>query len=365
MSEKQTYQRREITQARLSCCIRNLVDCGVRDLPSERDLSKATGGSLKVIRSLLQEMEANGTLLRRNNKREIAGFEKMRKAVPLAFLARGRNMVYNRAWAKLWLSIERQAPAFGVKPELILTDWPLQIQQETIRKLQKSHFHYIVATFADYPDHKPVQYTDKYVIYTDEHSSTVPSRRVICLDNREVGHKAARALAEAGYERPAIVADQLAQEYLPFRNRIEGFMDECATLGLKCSSNDIFHIHIGKETTAKSRVLDTIDVAERIVHLGCYDSLFAIADERVPLICDVFFESGLKMPEDIAIISQNTTNSSAEARFPFTTVSAATDKIAQTILQTVSNDSEGDTSAPLHIKLSNGILNPELLIRKR
>ena len=52
------------------------------------------------------------------------------------------------------------------------------------------------------------------------------------------------------------------------------------------------------------------------------------------------------------------------ARFPFTTISVATDKIAQTILQTVSNDTDGDTSAPLHIKLSNGILNPEYLIRK-
>ena len=52
------------------------------------------------------------------------------------------------------------------------------------------------------------------------------------------------------------------------------------------------------------------------------------------------------------------------ARFHFTTVSVATDETARTILQTVSNDANGDTSAPLHIKLSSGVLNPEFLIRK-
>ncbi len=364
MSEKQTYQQREITQTRLTGCIRNLVEGGVRGLPSERDLCKATGGSRKVIRSLLMEMEANGTLLRNKNKREIAGFEKMRKAVPLAFVAWGHNIVQNRSWAKLWLSIERMAPDFGVKPELVLTEGPLQMQQETLRKLQNSPCHYIVATFAKLANQKPFDFKDKYVIYTDEQCCDIPGQRVICLDNREVGHLAARALAKAGYRRPALVADKLPYDYLPFRNRIEGFLEECAVLGLTCSSEDIFNIRIGNETSTKSRILDTLDVAERIVRLGIYDSVFSITEERIPLPCDVFFESGLKIPEDIGVLSPNATNSSARARFPFTTVSVATDKTAQTILQTVSNDADGDTSAPLHIKLTNGILNPEFLIRK-
>jgi DNA-binding LacI/PurR family transcriptional regulator len=364
MSEKQTYQQREITQTRLTGCIRNLVEGGVWNLPSERDLCKVTGGSRNVIRSLLTEMEEKGTLLRRNNKREIANFEKMRKAIPLAFLAWGFNSVVNRSWAKLWLSIEHQAPDFGIKPELILVNGPLPAQQETLRKLQNSPFHYIVATFSKLTDQPPFELTDKYVIYTDEQVCTVPGQRVICMDNREVGHLAARALAEAGYKRPAIVADILAVDYLPFQNRIEGFLEECARQGLPCSPDDIFRILVGKGSTTKSRTLDTIDIAERIVQIGTYDSIFSITEERVHILGDIFDECGLNIPDDIALISPNATNTSTMARFPFTTISLATDKTARSILQTVSKDSEGDTSTPLHIKLSNGILNPEYLIRK-
>ncbi len=362
MADKKTYQNKEVTRERLNNCIRELTGCGMRDLPSERDLCTITGGSRKIIRELLLELEANGSLIRRNQKREIAEFETKSKEIPLLFSSIGHNMVENRSWAKLWFTLSRLAPDYGIKPELVLVGWPWKKAVPALRYIQSSPAKYLIVTNSYEGFQKNhFDFDSKLSICTDEHCSTI-CRNVVSLDNREAGRIAARELYNAGYRAPALFAEIHTPSYLPFEYRVAGFREECETLGIPLSDSDIYTMHYHGRSN-KANLLDTTAQAERIAKAGKYDSLFSIVDERVPLICDTLLEHRIHYG-DIGIISLNGSNISMNYHFPFTVVSSATKGIAMQIIRSVLDVESGRKTSVGQIRIKPDVLNRESLYNK-
>ncbi len=360
---KTIYQNKDITRERLNTCIREMAGCGIHDLPSERDLCTIAGGSRKVLRELLEELESSGMLVKNKYKREIVGINPAKKAVPLLFSSIGRNLVENRSWSKLWFALSELGPNFGVRPELVLVGWPHKKAIPALRKIEASPVRCLIVTNTEEMFEKNhFDFQSKFTIFTDEDSVARDRRNVISLDNREAGRIAARELYQAGYRRPALFEEIHDPPYLPFMNRSAGFIEECRKLGMPFSDADRFSMRF-KPHAIKHNLFDTIKQAERIAKAGIYDSLFSILDERVPLICDVLCELRIHYG-DIGIISLNGANTSMNYTYPFTVVSSGSREIAMRIIQSVLQFESGAAGSVGHVRITPSVLNQEFLYKK-
>ena len=127
-------QSREVTKKKILSLIRTLLAQGENAFPSERELAVRTGGSRGVIRGILEELESQDRLRQTPNGRIL---NPRTNRIPLLFAAIGRNMVENRSWAKLWFTLARMAPEYGIQPELILVGWPNEKALPAIRQIQR------------------------------------------------------------------------------------------------------------------------------------------------------------------------------------------------------------------------------------
>lgn len=365
MSEKKCYQNKDTTRAKLTANMRDMVQCGLRDLPSERELCAATGGSRKVIRELISEMEKSGILLRRNNKREIVGFRKFAVSVPVLYSALGRNMVWNCSWARLHYLLERIAPDYGVDLRLMLAPWPWKTAMAYQRQIRNDAAKYLIITDTyETLAKNNFDFADKFCIFTDQ-DNVKYAENVVSVDNEEVGRTAARELHAAGYRTPALFFEEHTGGYLPFLKRKHGFLDECARLGIALNSEDLYVTAVHRhKSSLKDNLLRLLEAGELFAKRRHNDSFFAITDERVPLLCDVIREGGI-YPADLGIISFNATNCSMHSRSPFATVSSASTEIANTILTAVAELENGRRGSFGHIAIKPTVHNRELLSRNR
>lgn len=354
-------QPRTITMEKIQSLIRELLAQGENAFPSERELVVRTGGSRGVIRRILEELEAEDRLRQTPNGRVI---NPQANQIPLLFASIGRNMVENRSWAKLWFTLSRLAPGYGIKPELVLVGWPRRKALPAIRYINDSPAKYLLVTCHELFAWNKFDFDSKFTIFPDEDAVSLHPH-VISLDNREVGRMAARALYKAGYRNPAMFVEELDPPYLPFERRAAGFREECRKLGLALEEKDVFSIFLPQGICGKNIMQKVIAAGEDIAAAGCYDSVFAVADERVPMLCDTLLEKGIRLPEEMGIISLNGSNTSMSYRFPFTTVSAATEELAAKILETVSAAERGRLAALEPVGVVPKFHNIETLYRKK
>lgn len=355
-------QSREVTKKKILSLIRTLLAQGENAFPSERELAVRTGGSRGVIRGILEELESQDRLRQTPNGRIL---NPRTNRIPLLFAAIGRNMVENRSWAKLWFTLARMAPEYGIQPELILVGWPNEKALPAIRQIQESNTKYLIVTCHELFEWNQFDFDSKFTIFPDEDASRL-HRHVICLDNREAGRLAAHTLFEAGFRRPALIQDDFSFSYLPLEERAEGFREACRTLDLPLTAQDFFPIRLYVGISEKETLQRVVETGERIAGANRYDSLFYVTDERVPLLCDTLMDLGIALPEQMGIISLNATNTSQHyRRFPFTTVSAATEELAAKILETVAAEENGESIFRNPVRVRPGIHNIESLYKKK
>lgn len=358
MPEKKNYQNKSKTTENLQACINRLVQSGIRELPSERELCQTTGGARKVIRCLLAEMEQDGRIIRENSRRLIANYKMRSEAIPLLYVAGGTFSVINASWARLWQELCRQAPEHGVKPELLLMNIH-DTTRQLVRKIQKSPAQYVVITdIASLVKTVPAELAEKTCIFTDEQA--VPNHvNVICLDNLEAGRVAARALYNAGCRRPALYEERHHPDYLPFRLRAQGFVEECARLGLPLGETDRY---ICKMSTVhlKRNILSVIDASDRIAAANRYDSVFCVTDDQVRLIRSVLFDHGITH-EDLQIVSVDGANECEHSAVPFASVDTGAKPLATAILQAVCAKASVPDSEIGHIRVATGMRYEEVL----
>ncbi len=361
MGATRSNQSRAVTKEKILSLIRNLLAQGENAFPSERELAVRTGGSRGVIRGILEELEQEDRLRQTPNGRII---HPQANQIPLLFAAIGRNMVENRSWAKLWFTLSRLAPEYGIKPELVLVGWPEEKALPAIRQIQESNAKYLIMTCHGFFHSLQFDFDSKFTIFPDE-DALRQHDHVISLDNREAGRLAARALYEAGYRNPALVTENYPSPYLSFQKRDEGFLEECRNLGIARKEKDCFFISLYNGLSKKEMLQKVFSVGEQIAKAKCFDSLFYITDERVPLLCDTLMDLGIVLPEQMGIISLNASNTSMNYRIPFTTISAATEELATKILETVAATDNGTLRTLKPIRITPGIHNIETLYKKK
>ena len=361
MGATRSNQSRAVTKEKILSLIRNLLAQGENAFPSERELAVRTGGSRGVIRGILEELEQEDRLRQTPNGRII---HPQANQIPLLFAAIGRNMVENRSWAKLWFTLSRLAPEYGIKPELVLVGWPEEKALPAIRQIQESNAKYLIMTCHGFFHSLQFDFDSKFTIFPDE-DALRQHDHVISLDNREAGRLAARTLYEAGYRNPALITENYSFSYLPLEQRAEGFLEECRTLGSPRGEKDIFQLPLYVGISEKEILQRVVAAGESIVKAKYYDSLFYVTDERVPLLCDTLMDLGIVLPEQMGIISLNASNTSMNYRIPFTTISAATEELATKILETVAATDNGTLRTLKPIRITPGIHNIETLYKKK
>ncbi len=362
MGATRSNQSRAVTKEKILLLIQHLLAQGENAFPSERELVVRTGGSRGVIRGILEELESQDRLRQTPNGRII---HPQANQIPLLFAAIGRNMVENRSWAKLWFTLSRLAPDYGIKPELVLVGWPREKALPAIRQIQESNTKYLIVTCHELFEWNKFDFNSKFTIFPDEDAIRLHDH-VISLDNREAGRLAARTLHQAGYRKPALIADDFSFSYLPLEQRSEGFLEECRNLGIPLHEKDVFQIPLYVGISEKEILQRVVATGERIAKEDCYDSLFYITDERVPLLCDTLMDLGIALPEQMGILSLNASNTSQHyRRFPFTTLSAATEEIAVKILETVAAADHATLKKLKPIRIPPGIHNIETLYKKK
>ncbi len=361
MGATRNNQSRAVTKEKILQLIQNLLEQGENAFPSERELAVRTGGSRGVIRGILEELEQEDRLRQTPNGRII---HPQANLIPVLFAAVGRNMVENRSWAKLWFTLSRLAPRYGIKPELVLVGWPREKAYPAIRQIQESRAKYLIVTCHDFFQSLQFDFDSKFTIFTDE-DALRQHDHVISLDNREAGRLAARTLYEAGYRNPTLVTENFSFLYFPYEQRAKGFLEECRNLGIPREEKDIFTIPLYRGISEKEIIERVFAVGEQIAKAKCFDSLFYITDERVPLLCDTLMEFGIRLPEDMEIISLNATGSRMNYRFPFTTLSVATEGIATRILEEISRMEREKTTDLKPIRIPPFIHTQETVYQKK
>ena len=361
MGATRSNQSRAVTKEKILSLIRNLLAQGENAFPSERELAVRTGGSRGVIRGILEELEQEDRLRQTPNGRII---HPQANQIPLLFAAIGRNMVENRSWAKLWFTLSRLAPEYGIKPELVLVGWPEEKALPAIRQIQESNAKYLIMTCHVFFHSLQFDFDSKFTIFPDE-DALRQHDHVISLDNREAGRLAARTLYEAGYRNPALITENYSFSYLPYEQRAKGFLEECRNLGIPREDKNIFTVSLYRGISEKEIIERVFAVGEQIAKAKCFDSLFYITDERVPLLCDTLMEFGIRLPEEMGIISINATNTSMNYRFPFTTVSSATRKIAEQILKEIARMEREKSFDLKSVRLTPKLHNPETLLKRK
>ncbi len=337
MGQTRSNQPRNITEAKIRDLIRERLSVGQTAFPSERELSVRTGGSRSVIREILEEMERHNRLLRTANGRTI---NPETNRIPVLFVSRGRNMIDNPAWARLWLAFVNRTKGTPLAPELqLMRYWPEEIEQD-LGDLSRNEARYIILT--NHRDLEPQirkwkQDGNKTVIFTDEAylNYDLP---VITLDNTAVGELAAEELYRHGFRAPALLTPDFSDHwYTPYLNRINGFAETCAKLGMQYQNDrDCYRVFYGK-----GRLQSYIRQTTRIAEQKRYDSLFLTTDDQLPLVLEVLHDQMLYIPGKFGMITLNSQNNAVTGNTRVTSVSNATNEIASHLADLILAHADG------------------------
>lgn len=339
MGRTRINQPRAITEKKIESLICELLSQGQNAFPSERELAERTGGSRSVIRQILVDFENNNRLHQTPNGRII---NPDGNKIPVLFIASGRNMISNPAWARLWLTFLNRAKNTPLAPELFLIRFHAEEMAEDLLALSQKQASYIICC-CDPGVPLPFQQWEnenRIVIFTDENALRY-SKTVIALDNFKAGEMAAEELFQHDFRTPVILAPELPDaNYIPFVRRVEGFARKCSELGMDFQQErDCICVRY-----QKSRLQNYIRQTTKIAKLKRYDSLFLATDDQLFLVLEVLCDQQRPVPGGIGLITLNAQNNAQTGDIRVHAISHATDEIAEKLVQNIQAHAEGEFS---------------------
>lgn len=329
-------QPRAVTVEKIRSLIRELLSQEQTALPSERDLSAQTGGSRRVIREILEEMEKKDLIRMTANGRVI---NPRANKIPVLFVARGRNLIDNQVWARLWQAFLKQTKNMPLSPELqLIRYWPEEIEEDWQEFARKQAQYIICCT--DKNLELPLEQWDaekKTVIFTDE-AYLHYGKPVISLDNVKVGEMAAEELFRHGFRSPALLTPDFSDHsYSPYRKRLEGFSRKCAELGMDFQvERDGFQIYY-----QKSRLQNYIAKTAEIAAEKRYDSLFLTTDDQLYLVQEVLHDHQRDVPGRFGLITLNAQNHAESGGVRVNSISHATNEMAAMLADRIFAHADG------------------------
>ncbi|MGW6129560.1 LacI family DNA-binding transcriptional regulator [Cellulomonas sp. NPDC055163] len=132
--------------------------------------------------------------------------------------------------------------------------------------------------------------------------------RTVTVEQLDGARQATRHLAEAGHREIVHLAGP--QDWFDARDRLAGWRAECAALGLATPE------HIEGDWTAERGYA----VGLRLAREGAPSAVFAANDQLALGLLRAFWESGLRVPQDVAVVGFDDVAGSAYFIPPLTTV---------------------------------------------
>lgn len=336
MGALRNNQPRAVTEEKVRQLVRELLAAGQTAFPSERELAARTGGSRSVIREILEAMEQKQQLLRTANGRSL---NPEANRIPVLFVAGGRNMIDNPAWARLWLALVNRMKGTPLAPELfLLRYWPEEIAED-LQTLAQNRARYLILCINRNLEPLIRQWCEekRNILFPDE-GLLHYGLPVISIDNTRVGELAAQQLFEHGFRTPALLTpDFTDHRYSPYQKRIAGFTRECARLGLDFQpERDCYRVYYGK-----GRLQSCIQETTKIADQTRYDSLFLTTDDLLLLVLEVLNDQQRYTPGSFGLITLNSQNNALSGNARVNAISSATNELATLITDRIQAHADG------------------------
>ena len=315
-------------------------------LPPERQLCEQVGLSRVTLRRALAILEARGVLIAGKNGRQIRDIDSTQKNSCIWFYAFGHNRIVIPAGYRLWNNLQREAKNHGFDTKLVLYDQSNEINTAPFRNekdyiiISDNVYGCLDSVMAD----KKIHMHDR--IIGIEASLRENLKYIVTLDDYAVGSLAAHQLLEAGYKYPAYFG--LNNGRIAFEKRRLGFIDTLKTAGVKLAGEKCFCAQ-----SSLSIVKEIIFELDELVS-SSIDSLFVFSDELIVTIYHLINHIH-KIPDDFGLITVNGSGNSVSHYPPITSVSHASKKTAQSILNLIENLNQGRFKEGAVIKIKPSI----------
>ncbi|MCI8293811.1 MAG: LacI family transcriptional regulator [Hespellia sp.] len=191
-----------------------------------------------------------------------------------------------------------------------------------------------------------VEYFEKnripYVVFGESRNRDIPS---VSLDNFDVGYNGGKFLVEKGYHKIAFFVGE--ERFLSTQLRLEGFQQAMDNMGAET------YIFTGVDTVEKA-YRKSVEVLEK------YDiqAFFVSGDERALGVYRGIYESGLQIPEDIAVLGIDNIMLGSYYYPPISTVEQDFEQLAKSCLDFVVDEIENGRApgGRKHLMLSSKII---------
>jgi len=166
------------------------------------------------------------------------------------------------------------------------------------------------------------------------------------LDNEKVGYIGYRHLYEKGYRKIKFLLSD--ETFIVNEERALGFKRACKEINAKCDIiYSIFSIELAYEKTVE--LLEKNDT----------DAIFISGDERAFGVYKAIQERGLKIPEDMAVLSIDNIKYSGYITPPLTTISQDLKVFTKEIIEMLISSIETKSN-----KIESKLIEPKIIIRK-
>jgi len=231
-------------------------------------------------------------------------------------------------FSEMAASILRQAQQVGLGVSIGVTDRSVTRELELVREVRGHQPRAIILAGTGYVD--PPSYTalvDELRRYEAAGGRVVLISRSdlpfeqVAFDNHEGARKLGRRLAELGYRKCLIVGS--GTPLLAMRQRVEGFIDGLAEMGVAQPADRVFYPEFSREESRK--LIENLDEAV----LADTELIFAVTDDLALGILAGIRARGLSVPGDISLAGFDDIKTLTDIVPQLTTVHVPLDDVAQ------------------------------------
>jgi len=259
--------------------------------PTERELTEKFGVSRTTVRRALGLIVESGHAEAVPNRGVIARRGRQNQSRIIAFID-GSTVVLGRLFAQMsaqllemgYSLLHIDSSVFGVADGMEYA-------------IEKGAIAAFVWSFEGFPDPaRTSAVAHRIPVVALDHSIWRCPTDVISLDNHEMTFELVTHLAKTGRKRIGVTGmfDMLDVTH----ERFNGYMHGCFANGLQPYSNDFLFATTSGMPYADLRPLDA-----RLDEVDRPDALLVLQDQYVPEVAEVVLRRGLRVPEDIAIVT--------------------------------------------------------------
>ncbi len=179
------------------------------------------------------------------------------------------------------------------------------------------------------------------IVFIGRPAQSTSSLAWVDVDNREGGRLAARRMIESGVTRPAIITGTL--DMVAAQDRLEGFRSEL-------SAHDLEPVIVKGAFTSESGAVAGLELLP-MIRSGRVDGVFASSDLMALSAMDVWRAEGVRVPEDVRVISFDDLDIAARTTPSLTSVTNPADQLAVVATKMLRDRLDGaDTDQPVLLR---------------